>query len=648
MSKVISAVRVNQAGGLNVGTRTASDAQWEYLTSMNQQVASTATPQFSKVGVNQAAGTEAVEVNGNVKCTDIKPTGDIHLLPDRSIVCTATDNNQNLYVAATPGTYVGNALLFQNVTNGKFAMTIHFPPSGGTAEGGRIGINQVYGTEALEVGGNIKASTVLLDPVNQSTLISQAVPANFSSWVHNTIYGRGAGRDLAGHANTMIGHEAGITATGGYNVFIGYGSGVAPSVLNSNNSVAVGMGAKASTCGVSLGTSAGQGLTSGEYNAFMGFNAGHTCTTGTWNTTVGTNSDTAAADTTNAIAIGTGAVAASNQCVLGSSSITGTRLFGNVGINQTPGTDTLEVNGSVKSTGTFTVLHGSTVGATANHLGFNTSGIYHGADTERRTVGSFTSAFQSNFSANTASVTIRWVRQGNHISICVPNIMVTVTTPGVGGYISSVSNQCSLPDVEYTTMLLGYDTIGGGPPTPLPTQIGIRVASGTMQFGTWATAGTLTAFEAAVSGDIGVKGGESATHQEAELLVFSSPFTSGQFPLTFVGGLWATWNPPPVWEYQVIESTVYLAVPTYLATSNTSAYGETIQLSGITGKRPADDVSLALTVTSGTSQSGYIFIPHNPQSPIVVGTRGGSFGNGVMAGIGSATLGCQRVSYTLY
>jgi len=143
-----------------------SDVTITQYSGPNQSVSTSGTPQFTKIGVNQSAGTEALEVNGNIKCTDLKPTGNWYWAGgEKNIVCDSTIAADNFSFDITPlaGSYATWSVWNQPDTGDVISAKITRGSSGGI-----VGINQAPGTEALEVNGNVSASTLIAGAVNAS------------------------------------------------------------------------------------------------------------------------------------------------------------------------------------------------------------------------------------------------------------------------------------------------------------------------------------------------------------------------------------------------------------------------------------------------------------------------------------------------
>ena len=64
--------------GLKIGSNFPTQAQWSFMCAGNQYLDTTATPQFTKLGIGQAAGTNALGVTGAANVTGNIGAGVIH------------------------------------------------------------------------------------------------------------------------------------------------------------------------------------------------------------------------------------------------------------------------------------------------------------------------------------------------------------------------------------------------------------------------------------------------------------------------------------------------------------------------------------------------------------------------------------------
>jgi len=130
-------LKLNSTGGLTVGSSTPSATQWGYLSSLDQSVATTSTPRLTKLGIGQAAGTQPLEVTGNMKCTNNVMAAGANLigLGATSLGSLVRLHNNYLY------------------TDNSFDQTV---ATTSTPQFTKLGIGQAAGTNALEVTGNVK------------------------------------------------------------------------------------------------------------------------------------------------------------------------------------------------------------------------------------------------------------------------------------------------------------------------------------------------------------------------------------------------------------------------------------------------------------------------------------------------------------
>ena len=166
---------------------------------------------------------------------------------------------------------------------------------------------------------------------------------NSTSGDWGTFIGCQAGRDNAGSYNVFIGAEAGIFNQSGHsNTFVG-------TYAASSNKFGVrnscfGRGAGSSMEGsdnIFIGYKSGEGNVAGNYNIMVGNNAGHN-STGSSNVFIGHN-------------VGDG-ITVSNKLYIDNANVATPLIYGDftantVGINTTSGTYTLNVGGTINSTG---------------------------------------------------------------------------------------------------------------------------------------------------------------------------------------------------------------------------------------------------------------------------------------------------------
>jgi len=190
----------------------------------------------------------------------------------------------------------------------------------------RIGVGLLADTTNLAVGVNALAATI-------------------TGGNHNTAIGSGCGANItSGTENTLLGYAVGTNVnTGGYNCAIGTAS------LNQNQSgnfnTAMGYGALQNTTAsnnTAVGLSALQNITTGALNTAVGREAGCFQADGTTALTTANNSVYLGRDTrgtqsdSNSIVIGYQAIGlGANKSVIGNSSTTETKLFGQLTLDAT-------------------------------------------------------------------------------------------------------------------------------------------------------------------------------------------------------------------------------------------------------------------------------------------------------------------------
>jgi len=189
--------------------------------------------------------------------------------------------------------------------------------------------------------------------------------------LNSFFFGNSGNLTMTGANNSAVGVNAlNLNTTGGSNAAVGVNAlrynttgsnnaAVGVSALNLNttgaNNAAVGVSAlNLNTTGANnaaVGVSALNLNTTGANNAAVGANAGRSITTGSTNSFLGADAGYNASQlvtATNSMALGYQAfTTASNQVVLGNSSVTETLLRGNTGIGQTAPTSRLHVAGPI-------------------------------------------------------------------------------------------------------------------------------------------------------------------------------------------------------------------------------------------------------------------------------------------------------------
>jgi hypothetical protein len=201
---------------------------------------------------------------------------------------------------------------------------------------------------------------------SQNVAVGQSALAANTTATSNTAIGFGAGTStVTGGLNTFVGYQAGSAVVGTRGTYVGYQAGFNAANTGATYNTAVGTFALNSTAsstgyfntaigGFSLytittgnqntgvGYGAGQVITSGTNNTLLGYGAGNTgtnnLTTGSNNTIIGFNAAASAAGV-------------SNEVTIGNSSVTTTRLQGNLGVSGTqpaawfsPNTNAIDMN----------------------------------------------------------------------------------------------------------------------------------------------------------------------------------------------------------------------------------------------------------------------------------------------------------------
>ena len=153
---------------------------------------------------------------------------------------------------------------------------------------------------------------------HDNAIFGYSAAYNNKSGNYNCIFGSAAAHNATSSQNSIFGYEAAYSNTSGY-----------------DNTVFGAYSAYANTSGYSnavFGKSAGYNST-GSNNAFFGNYAGVSNITGSYNTYIGYNSRGSSSSYTNATAIGYNAIAsASNQVMLGNSSVTSVKAAGSITI----------------------------------------------------------------------------------------------------------------------------------------------------------------------------------------------------------------------------------------------------------------------------------------------------------------------------
>lgn len=233
------------------------------------------------------------------------------------------------------------------------SLTTTGTPGPATLSGNAINIPtgvKWFGSGNANVGGSLPTSAT----GNQSTAVGNGALAKLTSGSGNVVVGADAGYNLTtGYQNVAIGPGALFQETTG-STNIAIGAGTLSNQIGANANIAIGQDTLES---VSVGDgNVGMGdnnllyVTTGSGNTAIGNQAGMEAITSNFNTYLGANTTANADGYTNSTALGAGAViTASNQVVLGNTSVTKTLLNGSVGIGTTNPGQALVVNGVIQS-----------------------------------------------------------------------------------------------------------------------------------------------------------------------------------------------------------------------------------------------------------------------------------------------------------
>jgi len=195
---------------------------------------------------------------------------------------------------------------------------------------------------------------------------------------NNVVYGSGSGN--AGTNNTSVGVTAGDVITGNENSFYGYAAGL-KTTSSSNNTMIGSVSGYFNTTGARntfIGKSSGYTNSSGNNNTylgyysgfsalssnntFIGYESGKNVSSGGGNTLLGSNAGVNLVNGSGNVFIGSSAgfyETSSNKLYIDNSSTSTPLIYGDfnlnrVGINVLPGNFTLNVGGTLNSTGRFT------------------------------------------------------------------------------------------------------------------------------------------------------------------------------------------------------------------------------------------------------------------------------------------------------
>jgi hypothetical protein len=248
--------------------------------------------------------------------------------------------SSNLFIGLGAGNFTlastgGNNLADNNIGIGKNALAVLTSGATNTVIGANgAGGSLTTGFKNVFIGDN--AGSLQATGSTNMAIGSDALRDNVSG-SGNVAMGFGALKTCSVSFLTAVGNGAlgGPTLSGAHNTAVGSTALAACSTGDSN--VAVGDGALASSTGGRCNTAVGSSalnLLTGGFNVGIGQGAGETCTTDTNNVFVGFSADRSGGSAiSGSIALGYNVfVGASNTCVIGTSSLVETKLFGNLTI----------------------------------------------------------------------------------------------------------------------------------------------------------------------------------------------------------------------------------------------------------------------------------------------------------------------------
>jgi hypothetical protein len=241
---------------------------------------------------------------------------------------------------------------------------------GGTGSGFTLTLNTLSFTSVKPIGLRVEGINIGRGGgyISSNTVVGNGAGAANTTGFQNTFIGASAGiANTSGINNTFIGLQAGQgNTTGGGNTFIGTAAG--SSNLGGDNTF--------------VGVSSGASNISGQYNVILGRSAGRYIADGATAATILNNSimlgwqtKPLADNQTNQIVIGYNSTGnGSNTTVIGNSSTTATRLYGNLllGTNTDAGTGVLQVTGLSTFKGT-TASDGGQLGTELTTTGSGTN-----------------------------------------------------------------------------------------------------------------------------------------------------------------------------------------------------------------------------------------------------------------------------------
>ena len=393
----------------------------------------------------RTAGTINISFGGQTSGTQ-SVSGTVYIKASSTsvlIITPTTDFDGNVIISLKQVTAGSATTTFQNSLG---TANIEVRASGVSNTNTFIGLNSgrynvTGGTQNTSLGSGALASILnatnntaigynagtLITGANNATLIGQGAGAALTIGNNNTLIGQGAGAALTTASNvTLIGQSAGLNITNASNTTL-VGAGAGQNITSNSNNTAIGYQALTS-------------LTSGNNNIAFGYQAARYYGGSTSNSLtvidnsilIGYQAFAGGNSQTNQIVIGyqtTGL--GSNTTVIGNSSTTATRLYGNLllGTNTDAGTGVLQVTGAA----TFS----SSVTASTNFI----SNIV----TDTPSTGTSTAANATyNFQGSSGYWGIRTTTTGNNFALDTynggtPKNVLTITQAGNVGTTSRLN-----------------------------------------------------------------------------------------------------------------------------------------------------------------------------------------------------------------
>ena len=169
-----------------------------------------------------------------------------------------------------------------------------------------------------DIGGAAKNNVIISGNSGGNTIMSDGT--------YNILIGSQAGLNITtGDHNVSVGHGANNSANGGTNTCIGHNAmyGAAGAVVSGNTCVGSGsmLTATSGSFNACVGSNTLSSILEGNGNVAVGYAAGSVLESGGGNVILGSTANVAASDTFDSIAIGSEVVAATNECVIGATTL---------------------------------------------------------------------------------------------------------------------------------------------------------------------------------------------------------------------------------------------------------------------------------------------------------------------------------------